>query len=305
MGFYVQILGSGSALPTVNRNTTAQYVFCNNQHFLIDCGEGTQKQLRKNKIKFLRINHIFISHLHGDHYFGLVGLLSTMQMLGRDKNLTIYAPTPLQEIINIHFKAVNFKLNFQIKYVEINGDEARELYRDNNVIVRTFPLKHQIPTNGFIIEETQKNRKINKFLFEQDQVPIPAAQLFKEGKNYISTDGIEYHFEKYTFDPEPSLKYAFCSDTAYSEKIIPYIQNANVLYHEATFANDMALRAKKTFHSTAKQAATIALKANVKKLIIGHLSARYKSDEQHLDEAKSIFQATEVAEDNEKIILQK
>lgn len=305
MSFFVQILGSGSALPTVYRNTTSQYIFCNNEHFLIDCGEGTQKQLRKNHIKFLRINHIFISHLHGDHYFGLIGLLSTMHMLGRDRNLTIYAPTPLKEIIHIQFKAVNFKLQFDLNFIDLNGDQTGEIYRSNNVIIRTFPLKHQIPTNGYIIEETPKKRRIDKFLFEQDNVPIPAAHLFKEEKNYISNEGIAYDYRNYTLEAEKSKKYAFCSDTAYNEKIIPNIENATLLYHEATFANDLKARAKQTFHSTAEQAATIAQKAKVEKLALGHISARYTDTQKHLSEAQAVFKNTILVDDDDKLIIGK
>lgn len=303
MGFKVLILGSGSALPTNHRNPTAQYIFCNNRHILIDCGEGTQIQLRKNKVRLQKIDTILISHLHGDHYFGLVGLISTMHLLGRDRDLTIYGPEPLEKIVRMQLEIEGYPLGFKIDFVPVNGDGAKEIYRDNAIIIRTFPLNHRIPTNGFIIEETPKKLKINKFLFELDKVPIPAAQLFKMSQNYISNSGKEYSYERYTQPPDKSFKYAYCSDTKYDESIIEHIAGASLLYHEATFANDMKDRARQTYHSTAEQAATIAKKAKVSKLLLGHLSARYGAVYTHLDEAKAVFENTYVVNDGDEIVL--
>ncbi|HRO74918.1 MAG TPA: ribonuclease Z [Crocinitomicaceae bacterium] len=303
MSFKVRILGSGSAVPTTLRNPTAQYVFCHNRHILIDCAEGTQMLLRQHKISLQHIDIVLISHLHGDHYFGLVGLISTMDLLGREKKLTIYAPKNLEKIIRLQLEFQNFSLGFELEFILLDGKEAKEIYNDNIISIKTFPLKHSIPTNGFTIEEVSKKRRINKFLFELDKVPIPAAILFKDGKNYTATDGTVYDYLTYTHDPEPSKKYAYCSDTKYFEQIIPHIANADVLYHEATFTKEMQERAKKTFHSTAEQAATIAQKANVKRLILGHLSARYKTVFAHLDEAKPIFENTYVVSDGDEIVV--
>lgn len=303
MGFKVLILGSGSALPTNLRNPTAQYVFCNNRHILIDCAEGTQIFLRKHNIKLQRIDIVLISHLHGDHYFGLVGLISTMDLLGRDRKLTIYAPQGLQEIIQLQIQTNGFKLGFELEFIIINGDVTKEIFNDGIIQIRTFPLRHKIPTNGFVIEECPKKLKINKARFELDEVPIPAAHLFKDGKDYLANNGTYYKHQLYTLAPEPSRKYAFCSDTKYDESIIPHIKEADVLYHEATFTKELSERAKKTFHSTAEQAATIAQKAKVKQLIIGHLSARYRTNDAHLKEAKAIFENTLVANDGDEIQL--
>lgn len=303
MSIEVKILGSGSSLPTINRNTTAQYIICNNHHILIDCGEGTQKQFRKFKVRFANVDKILISHLHGDHYYGLIGFLSTLHMLGRNKELEIYGPSALEQIIQIQFDAVGFRLNYPLKFIKLDGNVSKVIFQDDKMIVRTFPLKHSVPTNGFIIEEGEKSRKLNKILFELDQVPIAAANKLKSGSNYLSMDGIEYNFEKYIFPAEKSKSYAFCSDTQYDERIVEYIKDSTVLYHEATFANDMKERAKKTQHSTAEQAATIASKANVDKLLLGHISARYKTITQHLDEAKSLFSNTYIVNDGDNVIV--
>lgn len=304
MGFKVLILGSGSALPTHLRNPTAQYVFCNNRHILIDCAEGTQIQLRKHKVQLQRIDIILISHLHGDHYFGLVGLLSTMNLLGRDRKLHIYAPSLLEKILKMQIEMDGFTLGFEIIFIPLNGDVAKEIYNDGVIHIQTFQLNHGIPTNGYVIEECPKKLKIDKFLFEDGKVPIPAAQLFKDGKDYTAIDGTFYDHKKYTNPADKSRKYAFCSDTKYDESIIPFIQNADLLYHEATFTNALKDRAKKTYHSTAEQAATIALKANVGKLILGHLSARYKGVYEHLTEAKTVFKNTYVVNDGDEIIVE-
>ena len=301
MGFKVLILGSGSALPTNLRNPTSQYVFCNNRHILIDCAEGTQMQLRKHKVQLQRIDIVLISHLHGDHYFGLVGLLSTMNLLGRDRKLMIFAPAFLESILKMQIEMDGFKLGFEIEFIALNGDVSKEIYNDDVISINVFPLNHGIPTNGYVIEECPKKLKINKFKFELDQVPIPAAQLFKDSKDYTDMNGTFYNHQEYTSPADRSLKYAFCSDTKYDEAIIPHILNSDLLYHEATFTKEMQDRAKKTHHSTAEQAATIALKANVKKLILGHLSARYKGITDHLNEAKAVFENTYVVNDGDEI----
>lgn len=303
MGFKVLVLGSGSALPTIHRNPTSQYVFCNNRHILIDCGEGTQMQLRRYKVHFQKIEIILISHLHGDHYFGLVGLISSMHMLGRDKNLTIYGPEPLERIVRMQLEVEGYPIGFEINFVVLNGDMTGEIFRDSTISIQTFPLNHRIPTNGYVIEETPKKLKINKVLMELDKVPVNAAALFKEGLNYISNEDVEYDFKRYTQPADHSYKYAYCSDTKYDERILPSIANADLLYHEATFANDMKDRAKSTYHSTAQQAATIAEKAGAKKLLLGHLSARYKTVQVHLDEAKSVFPNTYIVNDGDWIVL--
>jgi ribonuclease Z len=297
VSFTVTVLGSGAALPTARRNPTAQYIVCNDRHLLIDCGEGTQMQLRNAGIKIQRINHILISHLHGDHFFGLVGLLSTMHLLGRDKGLTIYGPEQLEQIVRIQLEVGASKLNFEIQFVVLNGKENRLLFEDKLIEIHTFPLKHRIPTNGFLIKEKEKERKIIAEAVAEAGLKLADFPLLKKGLNSTDENGKEIDFEDFTLPPKPSFSYAYCSDTAYWETIVPFIQNASVLYHEATFIDKDLERAKATFHSTAKQAAKIAKQAAVGRLLLGHLSARYSDGLEHETEAKTVFEKSEVVED--------
>lgn len=303
MSFEVTILGSGAAVPTSRRNPTSQYVVCNDRHILIDCGEGTQMQIRKFGIKFQRINHILISHLHGDHFFGLVGLLSTMHLMGRDKGVTIYGPHELEQIVRTQLEVGGGKLNFALVFVAINGDESKLIFEDNLIEIHTFPLKHRIPTNGFLIKEKLKERQLLSDAIKGTGMKLEYLPRLKKGEDVIDENGNLFSFEEYTAAPKPSYSYAYCSDTTYWETIIPFIENATVLYNEATFIEKDKERAKATFHSTASQAAKIAVKANVHKLLLGHLSARYDSTEIHLNEAKVIFNNSVVVEDGEKHII--
>ena len=297
MSFTVTILGSGAALPTARRNPTAQYVVCNDRHLLIDCGEGTQMQLRNAGVKIQKINHILISHLHGDHFFGLVGLLSTMHLLGRDKGLTIYGPEQLEQIVRMQLEVGASKLNFDLQFVVLNGKENRLLFEDKLIEIHAFPLKHRIPTNGFLIKEKEKERKIIAEAVAEAGLKLAYLPLLKKGESCRDENGQEIDFEDFTLPPKPSCSYAYCSDTAYWETIVPAIQNASVLYHEATFIEKDLERAKATFHSTAKQAAKIAKQAAVGKLLLGHLSARYLDGFAHEEEAKAVFEKSEVVED--------
>ena len=256
MIFSVTILGSNSAIPTLLRNPSAHLLNVNERIFLIDCAEGTQLQLRKYKIHFQRIKHILISHLHGDHYFGLIGLLTTFHLLGRKTELHLYAPPELEEIIRVQLDASLTQLLYPLIFHPIVSDDLHLIMEDERVTVHAFPLDHRIPTYGFVFREKIKVRK------------IPAKR-----------------------------SYAYCSDTAYSEKIIPYVQKVDLLYHEATFMQDKAKAAAEKFHSTTVEAATIALKSRVKKLLIGHYSARYEELQPLLDEAREIFPETYLAED--------
>lgn len=297
MSFQITILGSGAALPTFSRNPTSQYIDCNNRHILIDCGEGTQMQMRKFGIKFQRLTHILISHLHGDHFFGLVGLLSTMHLLGRDQGIIIYGPNGLEQIIRSQLEIEGSKLGFGITFIPLDGKTPSLLFEDKIIEIHTFPLKHRILTNGFIIREKRKEYTLLAEVFKAEGLSLTFIPKFKKGENVIDEKGITHYFEDYTSPPSPPKSYAYCSDTIYSEKIIPYIKDVDLLYHEATFTETYLSRAKATFHSTAKDAATIAQKSNVKKLIIGHLSARYDDGKEHEIEAKTIFENVEVVED--------
>lgn len=304
MSFEVTILGCGAAVPTSRRNPTSQYVVCNDRHILIDCGEGTQIQIRKYGVKFQRINHILISHMHGDHYFGLVGLISTMHLMGRDKGLTIYGPVELENIIRLQLELGGSKLDFDITFVPLNGRESKLLFEDRLIEIHTFPLKHRIPTNGFIIKEKTKERRLISEAIKGSGLTLQDLPKLKNGENVISDSGRVYEFEDYTLPPNPSFSYAYCSDTVYDEGLISTLENATVLYHEATFIEKDRDRARSTFHSTAIDAANLAKLSKIKTLLLGHLSARYESDDQHYLEANEIFENVLVVEDGQKIIIQ-
>jgi len=294
--FNVLILGNASAAPTLSRNHTSQLVNINEQYFLIDCGEGTQLRLREHKIKLQRINHIFISHLHGDHYLGLIGLLQTMHLLGRVTELSIYCSQNIKEIIDIHLKYSRGTLTYPINYVTVSSTETQIAFENDKVEVRTIPLKHKIPCTGFLFKEKPKPRRINPKAIQDYNIPKYAINKIKLGEDYESEMGEIVKNEQLTNDSLPSFSYAFCSDTAFEEKIIPIIKDVDLLYHESTFLEEHADRAKKTFHSTAAQAALVAKKSNAKQLIIGHFSNRYPDLNLLLNEAKSVFKNTRIAE---------
>lgn len=294
--FNVLILGNASAAPTLTRNHTSQLVNINEQYFLIDCGEGTQLRLREHKIKLQRINHIFISHLHGDHYLGLIGLIQTMHLLGRVSELSIYCSENIKEIIDVHLKYSKGHLAYSIKYVTFSSTETQLIFENDKVEVRTIPLTHKIPCTGFLFKEKPKPRRINPKAIEDYNIPKYALNKVKLGEDYVSEENEIIKNELLTHESLPSFSYAFCSDTAYEEKIIPIIKDVDLLYHEATFLEEHADRAKKTLHSTAAQAALIALKSNAKQLIIGHFSNRYPDLNLLLNESKLVFEKTEIAE---------
>lgn len=296
MKFEVTILGSSAALPTLQRNSTAQYVICRNRNILIDCGEGTQMQMRKYGIRFQRLDIILISHLHGDHFFGLVGLLSTMRLLGRDDKLTIICPKGLPEIL-LNQLEIGYKLDFDITFIELEGNENSIVYEDKSIVIETFPLKHKIPTNGFIVREKEGERKMKPYVLDHPLLKIEYIHRLKRGEDVVTESGKTLKSKDFTDDPLPSFSYAYCSDTMYSEKVAEYIKNVSVVYHEATFIDQHKDLAKATMHSTAKQAAEIAKKASVNKLFLGHLSARYADGKQHEVEARQIFENVEYVVD--------
>ncbi len=301
MVFSVTILGSNSAIPTIKRNPTSQLVNHNERFFMIDCAEGTQLQLRKNRIKIQRINHIFISHLHGDHFFGLIGLISTMHLLGRKKELHIYAPPPLKEIIDIQLKASQTELVYPLLFHPINPDLVDVIYEDERLTISTIPLDHRIPTCGFLFKEKKGKRKLKKEVISSLNIPVKEFTNLKNGADFVDSNGAVMKNNKLTDDPYPVRSYAYCSDTGYNENIIPIIKKADLLYHEATFTQDKVEVAREKYHSTAVDAATIAKKAKVKNLIIGHFSTRYESSEQLLEEAMAVFKQTIAASDGKTI----
>jgi len=295
--FTVLILGSASASPTLNRNPTSQLVNISEQYYLVDCGEGTQLRLRANKIKFQRIHHIFISHLHGDHYFGLIGLLQSMHLLGRTTALNVYGPPALKKVIDIQLEAAKSTLSYPLNFHETNTKQSQVIHEDDKIEVRTIILKHKIPCTGFLFKEKIKPRKINAEAIDKYAIPRYALNTIKKGADFEKESGEIIKNSLLTFDPLPSFSYAFCSDTSYQEEIIDTIKGVNLLYHEATFTKEHLERAVKTKHSTAQQAAKIALKSNVNQLIIGHFSNRYTNLDVLLDEAKLVFENTHLAED--------
>ncbi|MBF2709851.1 ribonuclease Z [Flavobacterium soyangense] len=291
------ILGCYAATPRTFTNPTSQVLEIKNRLFLIDCGEGTQVQLRKNKIRFSRINHVFISHLHGDHFFGLVGLVSTFMLLNRITDLHIYGPKGIKEIINLQLRLSNSWPNYGLLFHELESKESEIVFEDDKVIVKTIPLKHRVYTNGFLFQEKVGDRKLDMNAVQNYEIDKCYYQKIKNGKDIILDDGRVIENHKLTFDPIPVKSYAFCSDTVYDESIIPYIKEVDVLYHESTFLDSEEVLAGKTMHSTAKEAATIALKANVKQLIMGHYSTRYDSIELFKEQAETIFPNILLADD--------
>ena len=259
--------------------------------------------MNRFRIKFHRINHIFISHLHGDHYLGLMGLLSTMHLQGRTAPLNLYAPRELQEIIDIQLRYSQTDLRYPIVFHSINPDASEVIYEDDDLEVKTIILNHRIPCTGFLFSEKQKLRKLLKEKLVEYQVPVSVYHDLKNGQDYVDEKGNRIRNEDLTSDPRHSRTYAFCSDTLYNEKIIPLIKGIDLLYHEATFMSDKTDRAAETFHTTASQAATIAQKANVKRLLIGHFSARYKNLYPLLDEAKEVFENTTLAQEGDRIVI--
>lgn len=292
MSFELVVLGAASATPTSNSFTTSQLLKMREHYFLIDCGEGTQKQLRRSRAKFSRINHIFISHLHGDHFFGLVGLLSSFHLLGRTTPLTIYGPPKLKEIVLVQFRAAGTFTSYPISFVVTQHKVPQTILETDAYRVTSFPLKHRIATTGFKFEEKVLKRGLNKERADELGIPICDYHWIKDGRDWTAIDGSIVPNEEITFDPPKPLSYAFASDTMYVPETSDYVKDTTFLYHESTFCEDKLERARQTMHSTAKEAATVAKQAEVDYLLIGHYSARYKDLDQFELEAKEVFQNT-------------
>ena len=291
------ILGCYSATPRTDTNPTSQVLEINNHMFLIDCGEGTQVELRRNKIKFARIKHIFISHLHGDHFFGLVGLISTFRLLTRETELHIYCPKGLKEVITLQMKLADSWTNYQLIFHELTSTESELIFEDDKVQVFTIPLDHRVYTNGFLFKEKAGDRHLDMNAVLNANINVAYYRKLKQGYDVVNEDGVLIDNNKVTTDPNPPKSYAFCSDTAYNEAIIPIIKGVDVLYHESTFLDQHASLAPKTKHSTAKEAATIAKKAKVKTLVLGHFSTRYDNLNDFKSEAQTVFESVELADD--------
>lgn len=303
MRFDVTILGSSSATPIYNRNPTAQVLNINERLYLIDCGEGTQQQMLRFDIKGSRIDHIFISHLHGDHYLGLVGLLSSLHLNGRKKPLYLFGPAALIEIIELQLKYSETVLQYPLVFAPTNIEKAEVVVSNDDVTVETIPLDHRISCTGFVFREKKRLRKLIKEEVERLDVPVAYYTALKKGADYTATDGTVYLNTDLTTDSAAPKSYCYCSDTQYNPAYFDQIANADLLYHEATFLHNMLDRAIETHHTTALQAGEIALKTNAKRLIIGHFSARYKTLDELLTEARSVFPATELAVEGKTFVI--
>lgn len=293
MSFKLTILGYNSAIPKRKAAPTSQFLEVHGRYFLIDCGEGTQVQLRKAKAKFSKINHIFISHLHGDHVFGLIGLISTFQLLGRETDLNIFGPQGIKDFIMNQLKHTQAHCGFRLVFNELNSKNSELIFEDDQVEVYTLPLDHRIYTNGFLFKEKLRPRKLKMgAISEYPEIDICDYTNLKKGKDFQLKNGEIIPNSELTYPSPKPLSYAFCSDTRYKPDLVPLIKNVDLLYHEATFLSDLQELAEKTGHSTAKEAAMIARDAEVGKLILGHFSNRYEDLSVMLAEAQPIFPQT-------------
>ena len=301
--FEVNILGCGSALPTTRHFASSQVVNIREKLFMVDCGEGAQLQLRRSKLKFSRLNHIFISHLHGDHCFGLMGLISTFGLLGRTATLHIYGHEELERLMAPQLEFFCKGMSYSVEFHAINPNKAEVIYDDRSVSISTIPLKHRIPTCGFLFQEKQTPNHIIRDMVDFYQVPVFELNRIKNGEDYVCPDGTVVPNHRLTRPSYPPRSYAYCSDTICLKSIIPQIKGVDLLFHEGTFAQKDAARAKETYHTTAMQAAEIAKEAEVKKLVIGHFSARYEDESILLKEAQSVYPNTLLAKENMTITL--
>ena len=295
--FNINILGCGSALPTTRHLATSQIVDLRDKLYMIDCGEGAQLQFRKSHLKFSRLNHIFISHLHGDHCFGLLGLISTLNLLGRTAELHIHSPKGLETLLTPMLDFFNRQMTYKVLFHEFDTKEPMQIYEDRSLTVTTIPLRHRMPCCGFLFAEKRRPNHIIREMVDFYQVPVYELNRIKNGADYVTPEGKTVSNNLLTRPSAPSRSYAYCSDTIYLPSIVEQIKGVDLLFHEATFANEDAPRAKETFHTTAAQAAEIARKAEVKKLLIGHFSARYEDENILLQEASAIFPDTQLAKE--------
>ena len=290
--FNINILGCGSALPTTRHLATSQIVDLRDKLYMIDCGEGTQVQMRRMRVRFGRLAHIFISHLHGDHCFGLPGLISTLGMLGRTGELVVHGPKEVETYLRPVMDLFCRGMEFEVRFNPVDTRSHSLVMEDRSLSVYSIPLKHRIPTCGYLFAEKPKEAHIIREMTDFYQVPVRCMKEIKQGQDYVTPEGEVVPNSRLTRPAAPPKRYAFCSDTAYNRSIIPIIEGADLLYHEATFAECDLARAKETFHSTARQAAEIARDAHVKRLVIGHYSARYEDLSELHREAEAVFPGT-------------
>lgn len=303
MHFELTILGSNGAIPAYDRHPTSHFLNYNGDGFLLDCGEGTQMQMARYNIKRGRLDHIFITHLHGDHFFGLMGLITSFNLNYREHTLHIHGPKGIEEIVRAHFTYAQTQLRYAIEFHVVTDDRPQVVYENSQLTVESIILRHRIPTTGYLFREKPGQRKILPEKIALHEIPVSEIGRIKQGADYTKPDGSVIANHDLTTDPAPARSYAFCTDTVYTETFLDQIQGVSVLYHEATFVNMHRERAAETMHSTTTEAATIALKANVGKLIIGHYSARYEDLAPLLAECKEVFTNTELAVEGQSYII--
>lgn len=290
--FELHILGCGSALPTTRHFPTSQILNVRDKLFMIDCGEGAQLQFRKSRLKFSRLNHIFISHLHGDHCFGLLGLISTLNLLGRTAELHIHSPQGLEELLKPMLDFFNHQMTYPVVFHAFETKEPTLVYEDRSLTVTTIPLRHRMPTCGFLFAEKPRPNHIIREMIDFYQIPVYELNRIKNGADYVTPDGETIPNSRLTRPSDPPRSYAYCSDTLPLASVVEQVRGVDLLFHEATFVEEDAARAKETYHTTASQAASIAREAGVKRLLVGHFSARYDNEELLLEQARAVFPET-------------
>lgn len=294
--FAVTILGNNSALPTLDRHPTAQVITCNDQLMLVDCGEGTQLQMAKYRVRRSRIQRVFISHLHGDHYFGLIGFINTISLLGRTEPLHVYGPPELLPILQLQLDVAGTVLNFDLQFTALTPEGCGLLFREKDLEVSYFPTDHRIPCYGFRFELIKRKRRIVPEQARQYEIPSAYYSKLGEGADYTRKDGTVVKNDWVTLPPPKGKSYVYCADTRYNEALLlPHVTGADLVYHETTYLQDQDARARDRYHSTSVQAATLAAKGNVKQLLIGHFSSKYQDVEGFLDECKPVFARTDIA----------
>ena len=296
--FRIHILGCGSALPTLRHNPSAQVVELRDKLFMIDCGEGAQMQLRRSHIRFTKIGHVFISHLHGDHCFGLIGMISTFGMLGRTARLNIYATEQLGPMLQSQLDTFCERLGYEVVFHPIDTTKEAVIYEDRSLTVSTLPLEHRVPCCGFLFREKPTLPHIRKEKIDFYGIPTSQIANIKAGADWTTADGTTIPHKQLVMPAEPTRSYAYCSDTRYMPQLNERLKGVTTLYHESTYADDNLLMAEKYYHSTARQAAQVARDAQVRQLILGHYSSRYDNEERLLQEAQEVFENSMLAQEN-------
>ena len=287
--FKIHVLGCGSALPTLRHNPSSQVVEIRGKFFMVDCGEGTQLQLRRSKLRFTRINSVFITHLHGDHCFGLIGMLSTFGMLGRTAPMTVYGPKELGSILAMLMTSFCTGLEYKVDFVPVDTEANKVVYEDKSLTVETVPLKHRLPCCGYLFREKPTLPHIRRDMVDFYNIPLSQINNIKNGADWIDADGNTVENERLTIPADRPRSYAYCSDTRYLPELYKYLLNVDLLYHESTYISEDSEKAKLYYHSTSKQAAMVAKAANVGKLMLGHYSSKYNDEKEILKEAKVVF----------------